>query len=970
MPRYTKVSSVLLTICFMFCAAGADASTFTLPSDDDLIIGARAIVRGKVLSVTCQFDDQAGRVFTYVRLRVREVLKGQGVDKEIVLKQEGGQAGSRGSIIFGTPVFEKGEKVLLYLDTWRDGSLRVYQMFLGKFSIVTDPATGEQVVSRVAPDKNTSLIQSEAQRAGQVATSRMQLSGYRQMLIKRIKATRDRSQSFAQSYYRATPMLTEPAEYHRGTGDELDPQYTFLTSPPPRWFEADLGQPVVFMVNPENAPNAQTMDDISAAMTAWSTVPGCSLRVLNGGSAAVCSSRDLNSIVFNNCDGRFGPSPTCASILALGGMDWDPTQTKVINGTTFVRAVTGHISFNPYASCIFDDHCIVREIATHELGHALGLGHSEFADATMFGVAHFDGRCASIHQDDINAITFIYPATGGGPGPLTILSASPLGIATVGSVFSRQLVASGGATPYSWSLVSGSLPEGLNLIPNGLISGTPVATGTSEFTIKVTDPQNVTAQKSLSILVIAPGSGFDSQFISQDVATALNPGQAFFITIRWVNTGSKPWIGSSGVSLISQNPLNNANWGGNTVPWFGSSIGPGEQIDLLFQAFAPSRAGIYDFQWQLHQQGVGLFGQMSANVRITVGDPGPPAAPPSIGGPSSLEALKGTFFTYTLPAIGGNPPYTWHLATGTLPGGLILNPNTGAIAGTPIATGSSAVMVQLTDANSQTAQKALTIAVTGPAVPSLEITTSSLPQATRGVALTQQLVATGGKPPYTWAVTGGGLPAGLGLATTGIISGAPSASGTFNFTVTGTDAELRTASKALSIIVVPPSLSLDPVPALDGLKGSPLSYQFIARGGTPPYTWSVTGGALPAGLSLNSATGLISGVPGVAGLFTLGVTVRDEASLSMTATFQIKLIDPETIPAITRAKYKGGKKLIVTGVRINPAAQLLLDGNTTSATVSDGSFVLKTIGLAKGNHQVRVVNPGGLSSAPFTFTVE
>src|SRR4030095_3401820 len=222
----------------------------------------------------------------------------------------------------------------------------------------------------------------------------------------------------------------------------------------------------------------------------------------------------------------------------LGGMDWDPRETKVINGTTFVRAVTGNISFNPYASCIFDDHIRVREIHTHKLGPALGLGHSDFADATMFGVAHLDGRCASIHQDDINAITFVYPATGGGPGPLTILSTSPVGIATAGSPFSRQLLASGGATPYSWSLVSGSLPEGLNLIPNGLISGTPVATGTSEFTIKVTDPQNVTAQKSLSILVIAPGSGFDSQFVSQDVATALNPGQAFFINIRCVSTGS------------------------------------------------------------------------------------------------------------------------------------------------------------------------------------------------------------------------------------------------------------------------------------------------------------------------------------------------------------------------------------------------------------------------------------------------
>jgi hypothetical protein len=972
MPAYMKVSSWLLTTCAVFCcAAGAHASTFTIPTDDDLIIGARAIVRGKVLSVTCQLDDRTGRVFTYVRLSVREVLKGQVSDREIVLKEEGGQTANRGSIIFGTPGFEKGEKVLLYLDTWRDGSLRVYQMFLGKFSIVADPATGEQIVIRAAPDKNTSVIQNEPHRVGRLATSRMELSAYREMVSKRIKANREQSQDFHQAYYSTIPMLAEPAEYQRGSGDELEPQYTFLTLPPPRWFEPDVGQPVVFMVNPEGAPNPQIMDDISAAMNTWSTVPGCSLRVVNGGSAPICYSHDANSIVFNNCDGQFAPSPNCSSILALGGMDWDPTQTKVMNGTTFVRAATGHISFNPYASCVFGDHCIVREIATHELGHALGLGHSQFADATMFGIAHFDGRCASIHQDDINAITFMYPATGGGPGPLTVLSTSPLGIATVGSAFSRQLLASGGATPYSWSLVSGSLPDGLNLISNGLISGTPLATGTSEFTVRVTDPQNVSAQKALSVMVIAPASGFDAQFVSQEVPAALNPSQAFFITIKWVNTGSKPWNGAAGFGVISQNPVNNATWGGNTVPWFGAPIGSGEQMDLLFQAFAPSRAGIYDFQWQLYQQGTGSFGQMSTNVRITVGDPGPPTDPPSIGGLSSLEAVKGTFFTYVLPATGGTPPYAWQVATGTLPGGLILNPNTGSLVGTPTAVGSSAVTVQLTDSKSQTAQKTLTVAVTTPPVPAVEITTSSISQATKGVALNQQFIATGGKPPYTWAVTGGGLPAGLSLAAaTGMMSGTPAATGVFNFSVTATDAELRTAAKTLSITVVPPPLLLEPVPALDGLKGSSFNYQLIATGGTPAYTWSVTGGALPTGLNLNSATGAISGVPSVAGLFTVGVTVRDQASLSMAATIQIKLIDPETIPAVTRAKYKGGKKLVVTGERINTAAQLLLDGNQMPATVSDGAFILKPIKLAAGNHQLRIVNPGGVSSAPFMFSVE
>src|SRR6185369_14841397 len=277
---------------------------------------------------------------------------------------------------------------------------------------------------------------------------------------------------------------------------------------------------------------------------------------------------------------------------------------------------------------------------------------------------------------------------------------------------------------------------------------------------KLTDPQAVSVQKSLSILVIAPSSGFDSQFLSQEVPATLNPGQVFFVTIRWINTGSKLWDGGDGFAVVSQNPLNNATWGGNTVPWFGFPVSSGEPIELLFQAFAPSRAGIYDFQWQLYQQGIGAFGQMSANVRITVGDPAPPPSPPSIGGLSSLEAVKGTFFTYTLPATGGTPPYAWQLATGTLPGGVILNPNTGTLIGTPVATGTSDVIIQLTDSNSQTAQKSVRIAVIAPAVPAVEITTPSIPQATKGVALTRQLNATGGKPPYTWAVTGGALPDG------------------------------------------------------------------------------------------------------------------------------------------------------------------------------------------------------------------
>jgi hypothetical protein len=963
-----KAGTRLLAVCVLFFfATGVRASTFVVPTDDDLIVGARAIVRAKVVSVNCQLDEPSGRIFTYVRLRVREVYKGQITNAEIVIKEEGGQVGARGSIIYGTPQFTAGENVVLYLDTWRDGSLRVYQMFLGKFLIVQDPRTGEPLVVRDAGDKNSAVLQNETLRGG-VATSLEAFETYRQMVRKRLRINRERSQEFDETYYKNSPMLAVPTEYKRVGGSELDAQFTFLASPPPRWFEPDSGQPVVFFVNPDGAPNPQTIDDISAAMNAWSSVPSSSIRVINGGAAEVCYPRDSNTIVFNNCEGQFSPSPGCASAIALGGVSWDSSQTRVINGTTFVRAMMGHISFNPYSSCSFGDHCSVQEIATHEMGHALGLGHSRLSDATMFGVAHFDGRCASIHQDDIDAITFVYPASGGGNGPLTVVTTSPVGIGTAGSLFSRQLLASGGISPYSWSLGSGSLPEGLTLLPTGTISGTPATAGTSDFTVKVADALGASAQKSLSITVVAPPSGYDSQFISQNVPATIDPGQHFFVTIKWVNTSTKPWSASAGFAIVSQNPANNATWGGNMVPWVNPPVAPGEEMNLVFQTAAPGRAGIYNFQWQLYQLEVGFFGQMSTNVSITVGDPGAAPDPLSIGGLSALTAQKGTFFTYILPATGGTPPYTWQVATGTLPAGIGLNPNTGALTGTPTDSGTSSVTVQMTDSKSKMTQKGLTITVTGPP---LDIATPAFPTATRGISFSQQLTAIGGKPSYSWTVTAGALPGGLSLASaTGIISGTPNAVGNFGFTVTAADAESHTASKALTITVVAPPLVAASAPALDGLKGSSFSYQFAATGGTPPYTWSITAGALPSGLSLSSTGGLISGVPTVAGSFAFVVTVRDQASVSATTSVQIKLVDPETIPAITKAKYKGGKKLIVTGARINAAAVLLVDGIQTTATVSEGAFVLKPIALAPGRHELKIVNPGGVSSQAFVLIVE
>ncbi|HST22182.1 MAG TPA: putative Ig domain-containing protein, partial [Blastocatellia bacterium] len=710
----------------------------------------------------------------------------------------------------------------------------------------------------------------------------------------------------------------------------------------------------------------------------WSNIEGCSIRVVVGGTGEVCFAQNLNSMVFNNCDGQFSPTPFCAGVLAIGGLNWNSTKTKVVNGTTFRAANTGHISFNPYAGCVYNDHCQVQEIATHELGHALGLGHSwnpcstcgvpsdAQRDATMYGIAHFDGRCASLRQDDINGILFMYPTTIGGPGSLRIVTESPLQLALIDKTYSQSLVASGGTAPYSWAIVanSGSLPAGLSISTSGVISGTPTAEGTSNFTAQVTDASNNTVQKDFSIIVTAAASEFNSQFITQTVPATLQPSQPFTINMKFLNTGSKIWDGANGLFLRSQNPTDNGTWGGNLVPVFLPAVAPGEQLDLTFIAFAPHNAGTYNFQWQLYDNAAGYFGQMSDNVSIVVGDGG---STPSISSASAVEAVKGQAFTFPLAASGGTTPYAWQVATGALPLGITLNPNSGLLAGTPDETGSFSFTVRVTDAGSRKAEKAMTMMVLPPP---LDLMTSSFPNGQQGLQFNYQLAAAGGKPPYTWQVVSGVLPTGLNLnQTSGIVSGTPAAAGNFNLTIEVKDSESRTMRKALSLTIAPPSLSIQTATLLEAFKGSAFSYQPGAAGGQSPYTWLIASGALPAGLSLNANTGLINGTPSATGTFAAAVTVRDQDGRTATGNVQIKVIDPDTIPRITKVKYKSGKKLTVKGQRFDQAAVLTIDGTQTAAKLNDGQFVLKKLTLPQGQHEIKVLNPGNVSSQTYILNV-
>jgi hypothetical protein len=398
----------------------------------------------------------------------------------------------------------------------------------------------------------------------------------------------------------------------------------------------------------------------------------------------------------------------------------------------------------------------------------------------------------------------------------------------VGSAYSAQLTATGGTAPYSWAITSGALPAGLALnASTGAITGTPTAAADPSLSFQVTDSANPARTSSAVLALTVAG-----------VTTPLS-----------ITTASLP------------------------------------------------------------------------------------------------DGQVGVAYSVSLAATGGTTPYMWATTGGTLPAGLSLNTATGAISGTPTASVSGASLTfQVTDssdpAQTESVVLSLTIAAAaGP--PALEIRTTSLPSGQLGIAYSATLTATGGTPPYGWTLTSGTLPAGLTLnASTGVISGTPTAIASavsLTFKVMDSGNPAQTKSIALPLTIAPATLTITTASLPNGQVGTSYSATLTATGGTPPYAWALTSGALPAGLTF-SASGVLSGKPtATASGAALTFKVSDSGSPVQTQSKTLPLtINPAGVISVSvspaRAGLAIGQKLVVIATTNDTA------GVTWSISPSGGSF--------------------------------
>ncbi len=589
-------------------------------------------------------------------------------------------------------------------------------------------------------------------------------------------------------------------------------------------------------------------------------------------------------------------------------------------------------------------------------------------------------------------------------GPSITSSVLPGG--EIGTSYSATATATGGTTPYSWSVTNGSLPAGLVLNSStGVVSGQPTANGTSTFTLVATDGVGGTATQSESVTITSapsitsaalPGGEVGAHYSVPATATGGSGSYTWSITggslpagltlntSTGVVSGYPTTSGTSTFTLVLSDGVAPVVTQSESVtitsaPSITSAALPGGEVGVTYSTTATATGGSGSYTWSITGGSLPAGLTLNTSTGVVSGSPTTSgtstftlvlsdgvapvvtqsesvtiATAPSITSAALPGGEVGAHYSVPATATGGSGSYTWSITGGSLPAGLTLNTSTGVVSGYPTTSGTSTFTLVLSDGVAPVVTQSESVTITS--APS--ITSAALPGGEVGVTYSTTATATGGSGSYTWSITGGSLPAGLTLNTsTGVVSGSPTTSGTSTFTLVLSDGVAPVVTQSESVtIATAPSITSAALPG--GEVGAHYSVPATATGGSGSYTWSITGGSLPAGLTLNTSTGVVSGYPTTSGTSTFTLVLSDGVAPVVTQSESVTIT---SAPSITSAALPGGE----VGVTYS---------TTATATGGSGSYTWSITGgsLPAGltlNTSTGVVSGSPTTSGTSTFTL-
>jgi hypothetical protein len=388
---------------------------------------ATLVVRGQVRDVSSQWDREVNAIYTYTTVDVSETWKGDPGSTSVVIKTLGGRVGDLELRMHGAPTMSVGDDVAAFLEVRpRDGTL--YPAGLSQ---------GIKRLSTLSPDAI------EEMRTAAMA-----------------------------SPARAETFVVSPQELRASA------QYSFLPPSeggPGRWHEADSGIPVFVDYEPPPGGLGGGLGQISNAIATWNA-SGMRL-VLQPGAARgprclqTFEGNGRISISFNDPCGEISDA---GSIVGLGGAYMTPVL-RVIGPTIFTKIVQGVVVLNnsPGAYAYLSNPNCFQDAVAHNLGHAIGLAHSEQSNAVMWADPQpgCSGAPTPLSGDDLAGAQAIYP---GGAPPSTTLPGTPSNLsATVSGTFVtlNWTAPTTGGAPSTYLVEAGSSP-GLANLANALTNNT------------------------------------------------------------------------------------------------------------------------------------------------------------------------------------------------------------------------------------------------------------------------------------------------------------------------------------------------------------------------------------------------------------------------------------------------------------------------------------------------------------------